>query len=338
VQRVDVVVVGAGAMGSSTAWWLARRGRSVALLEQFEQGHDRGSSHGSTRIFRLAYPVPEYVAMAKAALPLWRELEDDACETLLETTGAVDHGAAGDVAAVAAALTTEGVSHERMEAAEAGERWPGMRFDGTVLFHADGGRCLADRTVAALQRRAAEHGADVRFGTGPATLLGGGRVDAAGETWQARRVVVTAGAWLPKFGLDVALPPLRVTRERVQHFTPRRPGDEWPSFIHHRRPWVYGLLAPEGVKVATHMTGRDTDADEAVAPGPVDAAVVAHVESWFPGLDPTPRAAATCLYTTTPDETFVVARFDDVVVGSPCSGHGFKFTPLTGRRLADLCD
>ena len=90
--RCDVVVIGAGAMGSSTAWWLARRGRSVVLLEQFEQGHLRGSSHGGSRIFRLAYPDAEYVALAQAALPLWRELEADAEVPLLDTTGGLDHG------------------------------------------------------------------------------------------------------------------------------------------------------------------------------------------------------------------------------------------------------
>ncbi len=91
-QRVDVVVVGAGAMGSATAWWLARRGRAVALVEQFEQGHTRGSSHGATRIFRYAYPDPRYVRMAQEALPLWRDLEDDAGVGLLERTGGLDHG------------------------------------------------------------------------------------------------------------------------------------------------------------------------------------------------------------------------------------------------------
>ena len=104
----DVVVIGAGAMGSATAWWLARRGRDVVLLEQFAQGHANGSSHGGTRIFRLAYDQPEYVRMAQAALPLWRELEDDAGRPLLDMTGAVDHGDPASIAAVAAALETCG--------------------------------------------------------------------------------------------------------------------------------------------------------------------------------------------------------------------------------------
>ena len=100
----DVVVIGAGAMGSATAWWLARRGRDVTLVEQFEQGRTNGSSHGGSRIFRLAYDQPEYVRMAQAALPLWRELEADAGRPLLDMTGAVDHGDPVSVSAVVAAL------------------------------------------------------------------------------------------------------------------------------------------------------------------------------------------------------------------------------------------
>src|SRR5262245_60015165 len=166
----DVIVIGAGAMGSATAWWLARRGREVVLLEQFEQGHVRGSSHGRSRIFRLAYDDPMYVRMPQEALPLWRELEADAGRPLLDTTGSVDHGDPRSVEAVAAALEACGVAHEVVAADAARERWPGLRFDGDVLFHPDGGRCRADDAVGALQDRAAALGADVRFGTGRAVL------------------------------------------------------------------------------------------------------------------------------------------------------------------------
>jgi sarcosine oxidase len=108
----DVVVIGAGAMGSATAWWLARLGRDVVLLEQFEQGHVRGSSHGGSRIFRFAYPDAEYVALAQAALPLWRELEDDAGVALLDTTGGLDHGDPSVIASVAQALLARGAAFE----------------------------------------------------------------------------------------------------------------------------------------------------------------------------------------------------------------------------------
>jgi sarcosine oxidase len=336
----DVVILGAGAMGSAAAWWLARRGRDVVLLEQFGQGHVNGSSHGGSRIFRFAYDDPAYVRMAQESLALWRELEADTDRTLLETTGAIDHGNLGSVAAVAAALRTCGAPHRLMPASEARERWPGMRFDSDVLFHRDGGRCRADDTVRALQDRATELGADVRFGTGRAALRtssSGVEVEAAGETISAPVAVVTVGAWVRGVVGDELAPDVKVTQEQIQHFAPRSDG-EWPSFIHHRRPWVYGLLTPgEGVKVAEHHVGPVVDPDrrpprDAVA----ETTVVRYVEEWFPGLDPTPVNVAECLYTTTPDESFVLERRGPIVIGSPCSGHGFKFTPLIGRRLADL--
>jgi sarcosine oxidase len=336
----DVVILGAGAMGSATAWWLARRGRDVVLLEQFDQGHVNGSSHGSARIFRLAYYDPAYVRMAQEALPLWREVEADTGRTLLDTTGGIDHGDPRLVDAVAGALQTCGAAHEVIHAAAARERWPGMRFEGNVVFHQDGGRCRADDAVRALQDRAAVLGADVRFNTGRAALRATSRgveVDAAGRTFRAPVAVVTAGAWVRDVVGDELAPDVKVTQEQIQHFAPRVDG-EWPSFIHHGQPWVYGLLAPgEGVKVAEHHVGPVVDPDRRPPRDPAaEATVVRYVEQWFPGLDPTPVRVAECLYTTTPDESFVIERRGSVVIGSPCSGHGFKFTPLIGRRLADL--
>jgi sarcosine oxidase len=341
VPKADVVVIGAGAMGSATAWWLAREGRSVVLLEQFEAGHARGSSHGGSRIFRYAYPTPEYVRLAQAALPLWRELEDDAGEPLLDITGAVDHGDAASVREVADAMTACGVEHEIIPAAAAAERWPAMRFDGDVLFHPGGGRCRADATVAALQRRARDHGADVRFGA-KATLSVDRddrvTVTTDEDSWTAPVAVVTAGAWVHAV-LGERAPEVVVTQEQIQHFAPRPDGDvAWPSFIHHRVPWVYGLLTPgEGVKVAEHHVGPHIDPDHRVPRTErLDTAIVDYVTTWFPGLDPYPIHTAECLYTTTPDESFVLERVGPVVIGSPCSGHGFKFTPVIGQRLAAL--
>jgi sarcosine oxidase len=337
-RRVDVAVIGAGAMGSATAWWLARRGADVALFEQFEPGHTRGSSHGGTRIFRFAYYDPFYVRLAQAALPLWRELEADAGEPLLDTSGAVDHGNPASIDAVASAMEACGAACERLTPDAAHERWPAMRFEGNVLFHPDGGRCRADATVAALQRRASELGADVRFGARAAlrVLHDSVEIDVDDERWSARVAVVTAGAWVTKV-LGANAPRVTVTQEQVQHFTPIV-DQHWPSFIHHREKWIYGLLTPgEGVKVDEHFAGPVIDPDARV-PRNADheAAIVKYVERWMPGLDPTPHHRAECLYTSTVDESFVIERAGPVVIGSPCSGHGFKFTPIIGRQLADL--
>lgn len=349
MEPADVVVIGAGAMGSATAYWLARDGRDVVLVEQFERGHDRGSSHGGTRIFRFAYADPIYVGMARAALDLWREVESVSGQTLVERTGAVDHGDPASVAATAHAMAVAGARHEILTPEAAVERWPGMRFDGDVIFHPDGGRCYADRAVRTFQDQAVANGADVHFGLGPARLevhdAGGVTVRAGESEWRAGVAVVTAGAWVGRVlagaGLGGGLPPLRTTQEQIQHF-PFRPGHDdpaaWPSFIHHRPFWHYGLFAPgEGVKVAVHLGGTEVDPDHRPERDlTLERDIVDYVGRWLPGLEPTPGHRATCLYTITPTEDFVLDRAGPVVVGSPCSGHGFKFAPLIGRMLADL--
>ena len=222
MHSADVVVIGAGAMGSAAAWWLAREARQVVLLEQFEQGHARGSSHGGTRIFRVTYPDPAYVSLARAALGAWRELEADVGQTLVECTGGVDHGDTTTIRALAAALDASAAPHELLSPEAASRRWPGMRFDEAVLSQPDGGRCLADRALQALQRRAGELGADLRFAVGPATVRasGDGAVVRAGdEEWRAGAVVLTAGPWigqvLAQGDLAVRQLPLRVVQDQI---------------------------------------------------------------------------------------------------------------------------
>ena len=177
MQRVDVVVIGAGAMGSATAWWLARRGRSVALVEQFEQGHARGSSHGASRIFRYAYADPGYVRMAQAALPLWRELEDDTDTALLEITGGLDHGVPALVGPVASAIAACGVEHEHLTPDAA---------RGTMARHAVRGRRRPLPGCRPLPRR--------RHGARPAAPghCAGGRRPVLDRTGDARRGPTTA--------------------------------------------------------------------------------------------------------------------------------------------------
>jgi sarcosine oxidase len=348
----DAIVVGAGAMGSATAWQLARRGRSVLLLEQFQPGHTRGSSHGSARIFRVAYRDGRYVSLALQALPLWRELEREAGETLLDQDGQLDHGSPRAVDAIAHNLKAARRPFERLSPAEAARRWPGMRFGAAVVYSPEGGRCRAQATVTALHRLCARHGAEVRFGAKVLSLRRDGdgvRVTTAQGEDQARAVVVAAGAWVAALLRDlVALPPLRVTRELPAHFAPRTAHQPWPAFIHHEPAGsagaghlgfaTYGLFAPGlGMKVGEHGVGEELHPD---APGGVERArlerLSRYVAEWFPGLDPTPIEATPCLYTSTPDEHFVLDRRGPIVVCSPCSGHGFKFTPAIGRIAADL--
>ena len=156
-------------------------------------------------------------------------------------------------------------------------------------------------------------------------------------------VVVAAGAWVSKLvdGL-IELPPLRVTQESVFHFAPRDVQSWWPSLIHHHDDaTIYGLETPGvGVKLAEHHTGPDVDPDTRdglIDPGSRER-VVQFVERWMPGLEPVPVDEVTCLNTTTGSEDFLIARVGPTVLASPCSGHGFKFSPLVGAMIADVVD
>lgn len=341
MSSFDVIVVGAGVTGSAAAWRLAARGFSVLVLEQFERGHARGSSHGGSRIFRYAYADPEYVALARRARPLWAELEAESGTTLIDVTGGVDHGDPGAVAGIREALAAAGVPHDRWSPPEASERFPGLRFDREVCFQPDAGRCNAAAAVDAFQRCATARGADLRHGARVVAIEpagDGARVRTETGDVSARCVVVAAGAWV---GGLVGLAPLRVTRESYVHLLSIDSATPWPSFIHHRDPVpAYGLETPgEGVKLGEHHAGELlVDPDGAAPAANVQACerLAEYAREWIPGVDPAPVSDATCLYTSTPTEDFVVDRIGPVVVASPCSGHGFKFAPIVGEVVAGL--
>ena len=356
----DVIVVGGGAMGAATAWHLARDGRDVLLVEQFEPGHVHGSSHGHTRIFRVAYRDPRYTALALEALSWWRVLEDECGEPLLDQCGQIDHGTPAALAEVGAALGAHGRPFERLSRAAADERWPGIRTEAGAVLSPDGGFVAADRSVAALYRVATRHGAHVRTGERvdriepiePIDSPGsrsGARVITDQQSWSAPVVVAAAGPWTAGL-LDgvIGLPPLAVTLAVPSHFRPRADnGRPWPSVLHHvdaASPLTFGAYAVwapgVGLKVGLEDAVRPVDPDTGSfdPPAAAVAALTEYVEAWFPGLDPVPLDPHTCLFTSTSDEHFVIDRQGPIVVVSPCSGHGFKFVPAIGRLAADLAE
>lgn len=344
-----IVVVGGGAMGSSAAWHLAAGGARVTLFEQFTPGHDRGSSHGSSRIFRLAYPDPFYVTLAVRALPLWRRLEEETGRHLLELTGAVDHGPAAATTALHDALTALGRPSELLTPAQAGERWPGLRADTSALFHPEAGRLHADDAVAAFQQAARQHGARIRHGVRVTRIAVRGEraevITDGEEAVIADAVVLAAGSWTPdrSAGLVTGLPPLRVTQEQPVHF-PAADALDWPSFIHHGGAGlppgaaVYGLGSTDGVKTGFHGVGPVVDPDHRDRATDLSALgrLQRYAARWLPGVDSTTPTATTCLYTTTPDEDFVIDRQGPLTVLAGFSGHGFKFASLVGALAADL--
>jgi sarcosine oxidase len=350
VERVDVAIVGAGVIGSATARALGARGVSAVLLEQFDPGHARGSSHGATRIFRLAYPEPGYVRMAVAARAAWGALEADAGEELLVRTGGLDAGPGA--AACAAALAACGVEHTWLEAHELRDRYPGIAVQPgeRMLFQPDAGVSLAGRTVAALQRLAGRDGVPVRARTPVRSIEP--RDDhvvlrTSGGVISARVAVVAAGPWSEGLLAGTVTGPLRLTAtmQQVRYFAPRdRGAHPWPTLIEWPVAGVSWYVVPmaggsPGVKVASHRPGRAVDPRD----GPftdldpaLEQEAAEYVRRRLPGLEPAGLAPETCLYTMTADEDFVLDREGPIVVGGGCSGHAFKFGPLLGELLADL--
>jgi sarcosine oxidase len=349
VERVEVAVVGAGLLGSATSRVLAARGVPVVLFEQFGLGHDRGSSHGATRIFRYSYPDPCYVEMAVRAGEAWAALTADAGEELLVRTGGLDAGPGAEDCAKA--LAECGVAHGWLTDAQVRERFSGIGAHPgeRMLFQPDSGVSLAGRTVAALQRLARRDGAAVRDGT-PVLGIEAGRDQvllrtAAGEV-TARTAVITAGPWAQGVlaGALPRAPRLTATVQQVRYFAPRDPAAAWPTLIEWPPEGLCWYAVPAagdapGVKVAAHISGRPVDPRD----GPfteidltLEEKAAGYVRDRLPGLDPAGLAAETCLYTMTADEDFVLDRAGPLVIGGGCSGHAFKFGPLLGEFLADL--
>jgi sarcosine oxidase len=357
---VEIVIVGGGAMGSATARELAGRGRDVLLLERFQPGHTNGASHGASRNFNVSYSAQPYIDMLVEALPAWRELEAETETDLLDLVGIANHGENPAFPAVFDALSHAGIPVEFLPAEEAGRRWPGIRFDGRVLFTPRAGRLNADCAVLALQRAAVSRGAQVRHGARVRGIDVGGDSDVAvtvetadgSETIRARSVVVTSGAWTSGLLQGVAaLPRLVVTQEQPAHFRVLDDALAWPGFNHSPSPenaeydwWysgVYGMFTPgEGVKAGWHGVGPVVDPDRRTfLPEPTQLAALArYAREWLPGVDPNDFTEISCTYTTTLDSNFVIDRTGPVIVGAGFSGHGFKFTPVVGRHLADLVE
>ncbi|MDQ3531750.1 MAG: FAD-dependent oxidoreductase [Actinomycetota bacterium] len=341
MSRADVVVVGAGMAGSAAARSLAGAGREVVLLEQFDFGHRRGSSHGASRIFRYSYPDPTYVALSMEALGLWRELEDATGRELVTTTGGLDAGPG--LTAQAEALGACGAKFEWVAGPEVGERFPALSFpaEDTLLFQPDAGIVRAEDALRAFITAAEDGGADVRWNTRVQALRASGdgvEVDTPEGSVTAEVAVVTAGPWAPALlaaaGIDLPAVP---TCETVAYFS-LADDDLVPSLVDWDDPIFYALASPgQGLKAGLHHGGPVADPDTEGAPSGATVALLREaVTRRYPGAASEPTLVETCFYTNTDDERFILERRGPIVVGSACSGHGFKFAPLTGRRLADL--
>lgn len=357
-QHYDLIVVGGGAMGSAAAYYAAKDGYSVLLLEQFDLTHERGSSNDHSRIIRYAYDYPQYVALMRSAYRLWHELEQAAGEQLYVRTGGIDiaHPNQPTFDATLQCLIEAQIPCELLDAASAQERFGMFCFDPDmrVLFQPDTGILLAAKCVQTHLRLAQQHGAVIKANT-PVTriVLRGDSVSVtADEAYSAGRVILAGGAWMNDLlaHLDLTLP-LEPVGVQLAYFAPaqleRFSAGQMPVFITHlhgdKADWVYGIpnVNDSGLKVAFH-TGQRVHNVREIDYTPKEAVVErlrAFMRRYLPEGDAPLQSTRICLYTMTPDEHFIVDHhpaYSQVVIASPCSGHGFKFSTLIGRMLVDL--
>lgn len=352
----DVIVIGVGGMGSATAYHLARRGQDVLGLERFDIPHEMGSSHGITRIIRRAYyEHPSYVPLLNRAYELWDELEATHHRQLFYPTGSIDAGPEdGEVfGGSLRSCEDHDLTHEVLTAEEVTERYPGYHLpdDHMALFQPDGGFLVPEQCIVAHVEQAHAHGADIHARErviGWETTSGGVTVTTDRAEYAADSLVITAGAWTSTLVPDLeerAVPERQVLAwlqpTVPEYFTP----DAFPVFnleVEAGRYYGFPVFDVPGFKFGRyHHRDERVDPDDLPRePTPDDEALLrSFAERYFPdGAGPTMRLA-TCMFTNSPDEHFILDRISTdptVVVGAGFSGHGFKFASVVGEVLADL--
>jgi sarcosine oxidase len=356
-MRYDVIVIGLGGMGSAAAYHLAARGQRVLGLEKFTPAHDKGSSHGGSRIIRQSYfEDPAYVPLLLRAYELWEQLANDTGLEVYRLTGGLFIGApdAMTVAGSQRASRVWDLPHEMLEADEIRRRFPTLTpYPGDVaLYEAKAGFARPEMTVAAHINLAESKGADLHFGEPViewGETAGGVSVTTARGTYTAGQLVICPGAWAPALLAEFGIP-ITVERQVLYWFDPRggtTPFEEHPIWIHEDATGMqaYGFPAIDGpgggVKVAFFRKGV-VCTPETIDRTVRDAEITEmrdRVARVVPALDGPCLHSATCMYSNTPDEHFVIARHPDsenITVACGFSGHGFKFVPIVGEILADL--
>jgi sarcosine oxidase len=358
MMAYDVIVVGIGGMGSAAAWHLARRGVKVLGLERFDIPHNMGSSHGISRIIRMPYyEDPAYVPLLRRAYELWEEIEQATGEQLLVITGSIDASPEDD-ALFQGALNSarlHDLPHEVLTGGEVNARWPGYRLPSShrAVFQERGGLIASERAIVAHVRAAQEHGAQIHAreavlgwearpnGEGVVVTTDRGRYEAA-------RLVLAAGAWIGD--LEPSLRPVAVPERQVLAWLqPQRPElfalDRFPVFnlqVEEGRYYGFPIYEVPGFKFGRyHHRGETSRADDVRRePDAQDERLLrAFSQRYFPDGSGATMALRSCMFTNTPDEHFILDRHpahEQVVLVSPCSGHGYKFCSVIGEIIADL--
>lgn len=356
--RFDVIVLGGGGMGSAAAFELARRGRRVLVLEQFALAHDRGSSHGLTRVIRKAYfEHPDYVPLLHRAYERWYDLEQSTGRHLFTLCGCLSIGRPDGevVAGVRRAAVEHRLPVEHLDAAALRERYPAFRFSDeyVAVLERDAGFLYVEECVRAHAEEAVRRGAELRVEE-PVTAWEatptGVVVRTTKDTYEAAKLVLTAGAWAGRALADLGLP-LRVLRKVLFWFGARQPErlrrDRFPIYMAEvPEGFYYGfpVIDPLGHKVARHDGGEELadpgTLERGARPGE-EADCQTFLRAHLPDAAGPLTAGKACLYTVTPDHHFLIdlhPQYSQVALAAGFSGHGFKFASVVGEVLADLAE
>lgn len=352
----DAIVIGVGGMGSAACHQLARRGARVLGLEQFPLVHDRGSSHGETRIIRQAYfEHPDYVPLLLRTYELWRDLEQSANRTLFHQVGLVLSGipTGETIAGAMNSANQHQLKVEELTPADAHRRWPALHFpnDHSVVFEPAAGYLLVESCVQTQIDEAVRHGAEIQSGERVLSWSSNGKsvfVKTDRGEYSAGSLVVTAGAWSGAALRELGLP-LQVRRKFVGWY-PVREGhagslQAMPTYFYelpHGTFYGFPSLDGQTAKVAEHSGGELVN-DPAQVHRAQEATdlprLSGFISSHLPDLQTEPAKHSVCLYTLTPDQHFVIdlhPQWENVSIAAGFSGHGFKFAPVVGEALADL--
>lgn len=359
MEHFDVVAVGAGAMGSATAYYLAKSGKKVLLLEQFGFLHNKGSSHGESRIIRRAYPEKHFAELMPHAFDLWHEIEKEIGEPIIQTTGGLDFGNKGnpELNSVEEACKSIGINYEKLDSDELRKKFPILKIPDNYfgIYQSEAGIINPNRAVSILQELARKNGAYLVDNSKVKSINTENEeieVVTNQTKYTTNKLVITSGAWInstlglidDKIQLDVEVWKMTIAYWKVldpKNYTP----PNFPIFINWQTKHYYGFPISERrdyIKIGPHfkseiienVENKDTEPNHNVAD-----LLTNYVDSRFKNIEPTPIDLQSCLYTMTTDENFIIdfhPNNSSIIIGAGFSGHGFKFTPLVGKMISQM--
>ncbi|KYR02581.1 hypothetical protein DLAC_00021 [Tieghemostelium lacteum] len=362
----DICVIGGGITGTSTAYQLSKEGYKVLLLEQYKIGHDNGSSHGDGRIIRFSYPEDIYLELAKLAYPLWNDIENESGSKLIQITGGIDFGSHKSQALIDLinAYKKHNIKYQVMEYQEANERFPQFNFqkENLIVYQQDAGVVYATKAVQTIWELAKRFGAVAlddkkvdQIKVESPELVTIQTVDQC--IYKSKKVVLSCGGWINEILLRSQLNlqiPVEASQEKVFYWSPK-PETKNIDYSQYSNPVsiyygevdaFYSLPQIEipGVKIGYHHSGNALSSMKEnktkVYPPEFVEKIKKFVEKYNPGLDHSKEShSLTCVYTNTSDYHFIIdkhPRHQNVIIASPCSGHGFKFGPAIGKVITQL--